>query len=402
MTTLSVVIPAMNEEEGIERIVRRVLAVKPELMGVGLDDLELVVVDDGSCDRTAEVVRRFPEVHLVCHPVNRGYGAALKTGFCESCGEWLAFLDADGTYPPESLPQLYKAAVEHDADIVIGTRMAGSESRMPATRWIGNKLFAGLLSLVGNARVTDSASGMRILRKDILRHLYPLPDGLHFTPAMSTRALHEQIKMIEVPIPYEERVGRSKLSVLRDGGRFFHIIMWTALSYNPVRILGMLGLGNLALAGLIGIALVIARIQGITSLNPWGVLGVFAALVLAVSGVSVFALGATFNYLVSLFHRRPVRHGLLGRPLFKAALDYHFGWMGVLTAAIGGAMGLIIFTLGLNGWPVDRLWLYMLGSAMMILVGLQLAISWLVMRILEDLSRRETLASLDQAGNGSV
>lgn len=280
--------------------------------------------------------------------------------------------------------------------------MAGSESRMPATRWIGNKLFAGLLSLVGNARVTDSASGMRILRKDILRHLYPLPDGLHFTPAMSTRALHEQIKMIEVPIPYEERVGRSKLSVLRDGGRFFHIIMWTALSYNPVRILGMLGLGNLALAGLIGIALVIARIQGITSLNPWGVLGVFATLVLAVSGVSVFALGATFNYLVSLFHRRPVRHGLLGRPLFKAALDYHFGWMGVLTAAIGGAMGLIIFTLGLNGWPVDRLWLYMLGSAMMILVGLQLAISWLVMRILEDLSRRETLASLDQAGNGSV
>jgi glycosyltransferase involved in cell wall biosynthesis len=389
----------MNEEEGIERIVRRVLATEPDLKKAGLDDLELVVVDDGSCDRTAEIVGQFADVRLVCHPANRGYGAALKTGFCESCGEWLAFLDADGTYPPESLPDMYRAALEHDADIVIGSRMTGSDSKMPVTRWVGNKLFAGLLSVVGNARITDSASGMRLLRKDILPFIYPLPDGLHFTPAMSTRALHEQVKMIEVPISYEERMGRSKLSVLRDGGRFFHVIMWTALSYNPVRILGLLGLGGIAVAGLIGLAVLLTRIQGVTTLSPWGVLGVFSALVLAVSGVSVFALGAMFNYLVSLFHRRPIRHGLLGKPIFKAALDYHFGWMGLLAATLGGALGVASFMLGLNGWPVARLWLYMLGSAMMILVGLQLSISWLVMRILEDLSRREALASRDQAGS---
>ena len=79
---------------------------------------------------------------------------------------------------------------------------------------------------------------------DALARLYPLPDGLNFTPVMSTRALHEEIRWREVPIPYKERLGRSKLNPVTDGMRFLNTIVWTALNYNPARILGGVGLGH--------------------------------------------------------------------------------------------------------------------------------------------------------------
>ena len=120
--------------------------------------------------------------------------------------------------------------------------MLGADSEMPLVRRIGNTFFATLLSLVGRSVVTDSASGMRVFRREALGVLSPLPDGLNLTPVMSTRAMHERIAVLEVPISYRERVGRSKLSVTRDGLRFLKTIVWTTLTYNPVRILGVIGL----------------------------------------------------------------------------------------------------------------------------------------------------------------
>jgi len=101
MSTLSVIIPALNEEDGIADIIERVLAVRPALAEVGVDDLELIVVDDGSADRTAEIAATYDDVRLIRHEVNKGYGAAIKTGFRHARGELLSFLDADGTYPPD-------------------------------------------------------------------------------------------------------------------------------------------------------------------------------------------------------------------------------------------------------------------------------------------------------------
>jgi glycosyltransferase involved in cell wall biosynthesis len=194
MTILSVVIPAYNEENGIAEIACRVLSVEPDLKKAGVDQLELLVVDDGSKDRTAEVASNIPGVNLVRHLQNKGYGAALKTGFSKAKGELIGFLDADGTYPPEYFPQLCRAAL-NGTDLVIGSRMAGEESRMPLTRRIGNLFFATLLTVLGRQKVTDSASGMRVFKREILERIYPLPDGLNLTPVMSTRALHEGINI---------------------------------------------------------------------------------------------------------------------------------------------------------------------------------------------------------------
>ncbi|MCB0116865.1 MAG: glycosyltransferase family 2 protein, partial [Caldilineaceae bacterium] len=128
MATLSVVIPALNEEDGIEEVVNRVLSAREGLAAEGIDGLELIVVDDGSTDRTPQILGAIEDVRLIRHPVNRGYGAALKTGFAAATGEWIGFLDADGTYPPEHFPNLYAKAISEDADIVIGSRMAGADS----------------------------------------------------------------------------------------------------------------------------------------------------------------------------------------------------------------------------------------------------------------------------------
>ena len=398
MTILSVVIPAYNEESGIEEIVRRVLAVEPALKGAGVDKLELLVVDDGSKDRTAEVASGISGVNLIRHPKNKGYGAALKTGFSKANGELVGFLDADGTYPPEYFPQLCQAALK-GSDLVIGSRMAGADSKMPLTRRVGNFFFATLLTLLGRQKVTDSASGMRVFKKEILEQVYPLPDGLNLTPVMSTRALHEGIKIEEVPIPYSERVGRSKLSVIRDGRIFLQSMVWTALSYNPVRILGLLGLGGIGIAGLIFLGLTIARLNGVTALGSWGVVALFTALISIVSGVNVFALGVTFNYLVSLFYKKPIRQGLFGKPIFKTPLDQQFGWMGITAVVLGVAVGAVSLVLGVRGWEIDRLWFYLLSSAMIFLVGVQLFIYWLLLRILEELSQREVKTKNDMGLN---
>jgi hypothetical protein len=166
-------------------------------------------------------------------------------------------------------------------------------------------------------------------------------------------------------------------------------ILWTALEYNPVRVLGIAGVLALGLAALIGLVVLGVRLQGVTQLGPWGIGSLFSMLVLAVAGVSIFCLGATFNYLVSLFRRKPVRQGLFGRPIFDPPLDQHFGWLGALAVVAGVVLGGVALVLDASGWDLTRLWFWLLVSALLGVVGVQLMISWVLMRVLEKLSERE-------------
>jgi hypothetical protein len=392
MSTLSVVIPAYNEEDGIAAIVERVLAIEPALRAVGVDELECIVVDDGSRDGTAAIVAGYaPRVRLI-RQQNRGYGGALKTGFCEARGELLGFLDADSTYPPEYFPAMCKCALD-GADIVIGSRMAGERSEMPLVRRVGNTIFATLLSLVADTHITDSASGQRVLHRTILPAIYPLPDTLDFTPAMSTRALHEGLNVVEMPIPYKERSGRSKLSVVRDGLRFLKSIVWTALTYNPVRIFGGLGLGLLLLALLVAVLPLAAVVTGAGAAFPQ----LFGAMVLAVAGVTLYTTGTTFSYVVALFHQRPVRQGLFGRRGNGRKVEKHYWWLGLLAVLLGLGLYAAAVAFHLTDPRLPHSWFAPVASALLVLTGVQLVSAWGLARVLAELSRREEETQSDLA-----
>jgi hypothetical protein len=152
---------------------------------------------------------------------------------------------------------------------------------------------------------------------------------------------------------------------------------------------------GLGVAAMVFLSLVVTRLGGVTSVGPWGVAALFVSLISAVAGIDLFALGATFNYLVGLFHKKTIRQGLFGRPIFKTPLDQQFGWMGIVSILAGLIVGLISLTLGVNGWDIERLWFYLLGSALMFLVGVQLVIYWLLVRVLAELNQREVQTKHD-------
>jgi glycosyltransferase involved in cell wall biosynthesis len=241
LSTLSIVIPAFNEEASIAEIVGRCLEARESLCReTGVERVEVLVVDDGSRDRTRDIAARFSEARLVVHPVNRGYGAALTSGFAAATGELLGFLDADGTCDPKAFADLHRALREQKADLAVGNRLHES-SQMPSIRRIGNRFYAFIIARLTGVAVRDSASGMRLFKRELLERLRPLPAGLHFTPAMTARAASLGARIAEVPIPYAERQGRSKLNVIADGVRFLRVILGTIFAIHPLRIFGPLG-----------------------------------------------------------------------------------------------------------------------------------------------------------------
>ncbi|QDU60822.1 Undecaprenyl-phosphate 4-deoxy-4-formamido-L-arabinose transferase [Planctomycetes bacterium Pan216] len=234
--TLTIVIPAYNEEDAIGSTISRCLDAREMIKREGgVDEVEIIVVSDGSSDRTVEIAKTFSDIGVIVFEHNRGYGAALKEGFAQGKGNLVSFLDADGTCDPRVFAQLCRAVIDQGGDIVLGSRL-GPDTKMPAIRKLGNRIFAALLGFLCGQWVTDTGSGMRVMRRSSLERLYPLPDGLHFTPSMSTRALMNGLNVIEVPMPYEERIGTSKLSVIHDGLRFLRVIVEGVLCYRPERL----------------------------------------------------------------------------------------------------------------------------------------------------------------------
>lgn len=234
---LTIVIPAYNEEKAIGEIIERSLRARGYIiLHSPVEQVEIIVVSDGSTDRTAEIAAKYEEIRLIVFAQNRGYGAAIKRGFLEGAGELVGFLDADGTCDPLFFTDLAIALIDQNASVALGTRM-GPNSKMPLIRRLGNRVFAFILSVLSNKVVSDTASGMRIIRRDVLPYLYPLPDGLHFTPAMSARVLMDRrLSLVERAMPYEERIGESKLNVVGDGIRFLRTIFEMTIMWQPAKL----------------------------------------------------------------------------------------------------------------------------------------------------------------------
>jgi glycosyltransferase involved in cell wall biosynthesis len=252
---LLIVIPALNEEKNIDTIISRSLNARAAItVNSPVSEVEIIVVSDGSTDRTVEIAGRYSDrIKLIVFEKNRGYGAAIKEGWANSDADLLGFIDADGTCEPEFFADLCRAIERDRSDIALGNRLH-AQSRMPLIRRVGNFIFAHMLTFFSAVKVRDTASGMRVVRRTSIAKLMPLPDGLHFTPAMSARGILDvHLKVSELDMPYHERSGESKLKVWKDGGRFLITIIEAAFLYRPSGPLEIVGL----LALLIGTLLMI-------------------------------------------------------------------------------------------------------------------------------------------------
>jgi glycosyltransferase involved in cell wall biosynthesis len=298
---LLIAIPAYNEEDSIESIVERSLAARGEIIAKSpVTDVEIVAVSDGSTDRTVELLSRYArKIKVVVFKENRGYGAAIKAAWQQSDAELLGFLDADGTCDPRFFSELCSALLADDLDVVLGCRL-NAESKMPLIRRIGNLLFAVILTVLAQTRVRDTASGMRVVHRRCLRKLFPLPDGMHFTPAMSARALLAGgVRIGEIDMPYHDRQGESKLRVGKDGLRFLRIILETAFLYRPSRPLGLLAVACFAMAGALMVTPIVYYCQN-RSVAEWMIYRFVVSHLVGLSGCLLFSASYLTRKIVDL------------------------------------------------------------------------------------------------------
>ena len=371
LQTLSIIIPAYNEEGAIASIIERSLAARERIQREACPGgVEIIVVSDGSTDRTSEIAARYADIQLVSYEKNRGYGAAIKAGFEQASGSLLGFLDADGTCDPLFFINLCRRLEETHSDVVIGSRL-GPDSEMPALRRFGNRLFAGLLIAWGGHNVTDSASGMRVIRRSALNRLYPLPDGMHFTPAMSTLAIFDShLDIAEVPMPYKERIGESKLHVLKDGWRFLRIITDTALMYRPLRLLGTLGVVMLALALLYGVYPV-AYYASNQRIEEWMIYRLVAVAVASISGLALVAIGLLAQQTVRLIHE-DFDPPMGFQKLLQTRIARTFSVSGIGLVAVGVALNLRSLVEYVTQGTVSAHWTYVLTGGLMVTLGIEL------------------------------
>ncbi|HXM70416.1 MAG TPA: glycosyltransferase family 2 protein, partial [Thermoanaerobaculia bacterium] len=163
---LLIAIPALNEEGSIGEVIQQCLAAREHIIQTSpVEAVDITVVSDGSTDGTLAIALRFrPEIHVIAFARNRGYGAAILEAWRQSDADLLGFLDADGTCDPRYFGPFCRTLIDANVDVVLGNRLARG-TRMPAVRQLGNWLFGGLLSLLSSARVQDTASGMRVVRR---------------------------------------------------------------------------------------------------------------------------------------------------------------------------------------------------------------------------------------------
>lgn len=204
---LTVIIPAYQEESTIGEVLSRVLEVDTELLGF---EKEIVVCDDGSSDRTVEVVSAAiagdDRVRLVAHTENRGKGAAIRTALDAARGEYVLIQDADLEYEPEDYPRLLQKAVD-GARVVYGSRFLHSDrpDGMRAQNFVANRILAISANLLYGLDITDEATCFKLFETDLLRSLELECQGFEFCPEVTAKIGKRHIEIVEVPINYSAR-----------------------------------------------------------------------------------------------------------------------------------------------------------------------------------------------------
>jgi glycosyltransferase involved in cell wall biosynthesis len=281
-SSVSIVIPAMNEADAIAGVVSQLRAAAPWH--------EIIVVDDGSNDATGSEAESAG-ARVVRHPYNKGNGAAVKTGIRAATGEFILIVDADGQHRPEDARRLVDRLGEYD--LVIGARARATQAN--TRRRLGNAILNGLASYLTGRRIPDLTSGFRGARREHLREfIHLLPNGFS-TPTTTTLAfLRAGYNVTFEPVEARRRVGQSKIRLARDGAKFFLILLKVITLFSPLRIFVPISAASLLVGVLYG-AWNVAMYQRIPN----------GSVLLILFAVVVFLVGLVSEQISSLRIERP-------------------------------------------------------------------------------------------------
>lgn len=231
---VSVVIPTYNEEAAIAEVIEEVVAA----METAALPYEIIVVDDASRDKTARIVEhlfeRFPRLRLLSHPVNKGGGAARKTGIRAAQGERIAILDGDGTYPAHSIPEL--VALLESFDQVVGARTS-EQGTLRVLRTFAKTFIRVLASHLMEVKIPDLNSGMRALKKSVaLKFFHLLPPGHSWVSTITLAFLANEYTVKFVPIEYYPRKGVSSFHPIRDTYAYLGLVIRATMYFRPLKV----------------------------------------------------------------------------------------------------------------------------------------------------------------------
>lgn len=274
--SISIIIPTFNEEHSIISTVNETINTLKDNNIVG----EIIVVDDGSTDNTNLYSRSIPNITVLTHPHNIGYGKALKTGITAAKFPIIAIIDADGTYPPSLLPKLLDK-LNDGFNMVVGARK-GSNYKGSAIKWQMRYLLRFLVEWTTGKRIPDINSGMRIFYKNEIIRFFPrLCNTFSFTTSATLCYMMNDLFVSYVSINYEKRIGKSHVKIWRDSLRTLQFILQAIAYYNPLKLFLLLSILVLIFAL---VSLIIGLIFKIT------IAYFMSALAISVS-IIVFALG---------------------------------------------------------------------------------------------------------------
>ncbi len=239
---LSIVLPAKNEEAALVQLLPRLRAHYPQA--------QILLVDDGSTDRTAAIATENG-AEVLGSPYSMGNGAAIKRGAKAAQGRTIVFMDADAQHEPEHIAALLKQ-LDQGYDMVVAARDGGGQASLG--RGLANAFYNRLSSWMTGHVIRDLTSGFRVVRADKFREfLYLLPNGFSYPTTITMAFFRSAYPVAYVPVPVKPRIGKSHIKPLRDGVRFLLIIFKIATLYSPVKLFApvsflffALGLGEYA------------------------------------------------------------------------------------------------------------------------------------------------------------
>lgn len=231
MADISIVIPIYNEELAIEKTIAEI---KKAISGLK-HRFEIIAVNDGSKDKTSEIIGNIKGIKAINHPYNKGYGSSIKTGIKASKAEWILITDSDGTYPIKDIPKLISYI--NDYDMVIGARR---KTKMPILRKPAKFILSSLSNFLTGKKIPDLNSGFRIFKKDLALRFFSLfPSGFSFTTTITLAALTNEYNVKYIPIDYYKREGKSKMKP-GEFINFITLILRIITFFEPIKIFSLI------------------------------------------------------------------------------------------------------------------------------------------------------------------